>query len=148
MRIILWICQRCSGFIGLNSWKLFRSNLQLWKIVPRGYHLQSSTVSLVFHLVFTLFFGCVHQHHLCFINVGTLYVYIRDRFMVKPCRKPGNCKQLTYFCFHYCKLFSHVLFCVQHGVQLSGAPWVLCNSNSLCQSHRDHDTRGPDIYKE
>lgn len=48
----------------------------------------------------------------------------------------------------FCKPKRIFLCCVQHGVQLPGASWVLCNCNSVCQSYRDHDTGGPDVYKE
>lgn len=38
--------------------------------------------------------------------------------------------------------------CLQHGVQLPGASWVLCHSDGLCQNHRDHDSRGPNLNKK
>ncbi len=44
---------------------------------------------------------------------------------------------LTFFCLY-----------LQHGVQLPSASWVLCHSNGLCQNHRDHDPRGPNLNKK
>lgn len=44
---------------------------------------------------------------------------------------------LTFFCLY-----------LQYGVQLPSASWVLCHSNGLCQSHRDHDPRGPNLNKK
>lgn len=45
--------------------------------------------------------------------------------------------------------FFLVLVCfLQYGVQLPCSSRVLRHSNILCQSHGDHDTRGPDFYKE
>lgn len=44
---------------------------------------------------------------------------------------------LTFLCLY-----------LQYGVQLPSASWVLCHSNGLCQCHRDHDPRGPNLNKK